>query len=68
MKNLPLKKKRNFEGISLYVAVTLLAVIGTIFIYSASNYSAKSTYGDSMYFVKKQTNRANGKLFGSLTK
>ena len=54
MSSLPLKKKRNFAGISLYVAVTLLAVIGTVFIYSASNYSAKATYGDSFYFVKKQ--------------
>ncbi|MBR2871182.1 MAG: putative lipid II flippase FtsW [Clostridia bacterium] len=31
-----------------------MAIIGTIFIYSASNYSAKATYDDSFYFVKKQ--------------
>ncbi len=38
----------------LLVAVVALAVVGTIFIYSASNYSASKTYGDSFYFVKKQ--------------
>ncbi len=38
----------------LIVAVVLLAVIGTVFIYSASNYSALATYGDAFYFVKKQ--------------
>jgi len=36
------------------IAVIVLAVIGTVFIYSASNYSAKATYGDGFYFVKKQ--------------
>ena len=40
--------------IALLIAVTVLAVIGTVFIYSASNYSAKATYGDAFYFVKKQ--------------
>ncbi len=39
---------------SIIVAVILLAVIGTVFIYSASNYSALATYGDAFYFVKKQ--------------
>ncbi len=38
----------------LVIAVILLAVIGTVFIYSASNYSALATYGDAFYFVKKQ--------------
>lgn len=38
----------------LLVAVVILAVIGTVFIYSASNYSALATYGDAFYFVKKQ--------------
>ena len=58
MTALPLKKPnhyiKNLNGIGLYVAVTLLAVVGTIFIYSASNYSASATYGDAFYFVKKQ--------------
>lgn len=38
----------------LLIAVTLLATVGTVFIYSASNYSAKATYGDAFFFVKKQ--------------
>ena len=39
---------------SLLFSVILLSVVGTIFIYSASRYSALSTYNDSLYFVKKQ--------------
>ena len=39
---------------SLLIAVILLAVIGAVFIYSASNYSAQATYGDGFYFVRKQ--------------
>jgi len=39
---------------ALLIAVVLLAVIGAIFIYSASNYSAEATYNDPFYFVKKQ--------------
>lgn len=57
MKNLILHKKSNNNQKGDYVlliAVVLLAVIGTIFIYSASNYSANATYGDEFYFVKKQ--------------
>ena len=38
----------------LLIAVALLAIIGTVFIYSASNYSATATYNDAFYFVKKQ--------------
>lgn len=38
----------------LGVLVFILTILGTIFIYSASNYSAKATYGDQFYFVKKQ--------------
>ena len=47
-------KQKNHGDIPLLVAVSLLAIIGTVFIYSASNYSALSTYGDAFYFVKKQ--------------
>ena len=39
---------------SLLFSVILPSVIGTVFIYSASRYSALSTYNDSLYFVKKQ--------------
>ncbi len=35
-------------------ALIMLCIISLVFIYSASNYSAKSTYNDSFYFVKKQ--------------
>lgn len=38
----------------LLIAVLMLATVGTIFIYSASNYSAKATYNDKFFFVKKQ--------------
>ena len=52
---LPLKSKEKKGGdVYLLIAVVLLALIGTVFIYSASNYSAKKTYGDEFYFVKKQ--------------
>ncbi|MBO5066970.1 MAG: FtsW/RodA/SpoVE family cell cycle protein [Clostridia bacterium] len=55
MKKSLLNYKKNGHGdYLLLVAVVLLAVIGTVFIYSASNYSANKTYGDSFYFVKKQ--------------
>lgn len=49
-----LKPKTNQGDVLLLIAVVLLSVIGTVFIYSASNYSAYKTYGDSFYFVKKQ--------------
>ncbi|MBR5192588.1 MAG: putative lipid II flippase FtsW [Clostridia bacterium] len=40
--------------ILLPIAVVFLSLIGIVFIYSASNYSANSTYKDPFYFVKKQ--------------
>lgn len=49
-----LKTKNSQGDIWLLISVVLLALIGTLFIYSASNYSANKTYGDSFYFVKKQ--------------
>lgn len=51
----PLLNNKKAKGdYLLIIAVVLLAVIGCVFIYSASNYSANKTYGDSFYFVKKQ--------------
>ena len=47
-------KTRRGGDYALLVAVVILAVIGTVFIYSASNYSASANYGDAFYFVKKQ--------------
>ncbi len=49
-----LLSNKNRGDYFLIIAVIVLSVIGTVFIYSASNYSAKSTYGDAFYFVKKQ--------------
>ena len=54
MKNLILKKEKTHGDYLLIIAVTILAILGAIFIYSASRYSAKATYGDEFYFVKKQ--------------
>ncbi len=58
MKNLILHNQSNNQekkgDYALLIAVVLLAVIGAIFIYSASNYSAEATYNDPFYFVKKQ--------------
>ncbi len=48
------KQKRASIDYLLLIAVSVLAIVGTIFIYSASNYSALATYGDAFYFVKKQ--------------
>ena len=52
MKDNPLRRKGG--DYLLVIAVILLSLIGTVFIYSASNYSAKATFNDSFYFVKKQ--------------
>lgn len=38
----------------LIFGVMLLCVLGLVFIYSASSYSAQIKYNDSFYFVKKQ--------------
>ncbi len=47
-------RNKNKGDVILLISVVILAIIGTVFIYSASNYSAKATYGDALYFVKKQ--------------
>ncbi len=52
--NKGLLSKKARGDYALLIAVALLAIIGTVFIYSASNYSALATYGDAFYFVKKQ--------------
>jgi len=48
------KKKTNKGDYLIPFLVILLSIVGLIFIYSASNYSANATYGDAYYFVKKQ--------------
>lgn len=47
-------KKRGKGDLALLAAVTALALIGTVFIYSASSYTAEKNYGDAFFFVKKQ--------------
>lgn len=54
MKGKLINKSNKHGDVMLLVLVVLLAVVGTVFIYSASNYSASATYGDGFYFVKKQ--------------
>ena len=44
----------NKTMVILICAVVCLCLIGVVFIYSASNYSAKIIYGNSFYFVTKQ--------------
>ena len=51
LKDKSIKKRGDY---SIIFAVILLSLIGLIFIYSASRYSAESTYGDKFFFVKKQ--------------
>ncbi len=48
------KDKKRYGDVSLLIAVLVLSLIGTVFIYSASNYSASATYNDAFFFVKKQ--------------
>lgn len=47
-------RKKTKGDLTLPTAVIALALIGTVFIYSASSYTAEKTYGDSFFFVKKQ--------------
>lgn len=51
--SLELKKKPKFNYV-LFILMLLLLIIGCIFVYSASFYSAEITYGDKAYFLKKQ--------------
>ena len=58
MKKFP-NKNRAQKGtkagdIPLLICVFLMTIFGCIMIYSASSYTAKVQYGDSLYFVKKQ--------------
>lgn len=46
----------NKKGGNLLIPITasLLAIVGVLFIYSASSYNALIDYGDAFYYVKKQ--------------
>ncbi len=46
--------KKTKGDLTIPIAVIFLSVVGTVFIYSASCYSASATYNDAFYFVKKQ--------------
>ena len=48
------KRKIDVDGIIIVVCVVVLMFIGTLFVYSASNYTAEKTYDDKYYFLKKQ--------------
>ena len=53
----PKKRKRRIMGeiaYGVFYTVLLLVAVGTVMIYSASSYYAMFTYGDSMFFLKKQ--------------
>lgn len=58
-KKLNLKNKLNVKGVSklslaLVFIVLILCVIGVVFVYSASMYSAELLYGSKFYFLTKQ--------------
>lgn len=49
------QRRLKIKGDALIPTLTiLLCFLGVIFVYSASNYTARVDYGDEFYFVKKQ--------------
>lgn len=55
MKILTLKQTRNYKfSFTLFFLMLVLLVVGLIFVYSASFYSAGLTYLDKFFFFKKQ--------------
>ena len=48
------KHKRSKGDVSILILAAILAAFGVVAIYSASRYVAKTQYGDSLHFVKKQ--------------
>lgn len=47
-------RNKSKGDISILILTAVLALFGVIAVYSASGYVAKTQYGDSWYFVKKQ--------------
>ena len=46
---------KTYKNTILIISCTLiLALLGVLFVYSASRYSAVSTYGDPYFYMKKQ--------------
>ena len=55
MKMIALKmRKRTKFNFTLFFLMLTLLVVGCVFVYSASFYSASITYGDRFFFLKKQ--------------
>ncbi|MGN0818930.1 MAG: FtsW/RodA/SpoVE family cell cycle protein [Christensenellaceae bacterium] len=48
------KEIKNKRGLTLLFLVSVIAVSGIIFVYSASSYVSETTYGNRFYFAKKQ--------------
>ena len=51
--SLNLKKKSKFNFYLFFIMLVLL-IVGCVFVYSASFYSAQITYGNKFFFLKKQ--------------
>lgn len=49
-----IKNIQNKRGLALLFLVSIIAVLGVVFVYSASSYVSLTTYGDRFYFAKKQ--------------
>lgn len=49
-----LKKKTDYYDYSLVAVIILLTCFGLVMLYSTSAYTAEVTYGDDMYYFKKQ--------------
>lgn len=47
------QKKRIFDPV-ISLCVLFLTAVGCLFVYSASSYSAEKTYGDKLFFLRKQ--------------
>lgn len=48
------KKILSINGVSLLVLTVVVCIFSLVMLYSASNYTAMNTYGDSFKYVKKQ--------------
>lgn len=48
------RKRHKKFSLSLFLLMMILLLIGCVFVYSASFYSAEITYNDKFFFVKKQ--------------
>ncbi len=49
-----MKKTKKPVDLPLFTAIIFLSLLGMVFIYSASSYTAEKTYGNAFFFVIKQ--------------